>query len=235
MINISVGYNNTGQEFFDLVSKYKVNSYYFNPIRDINEYLDPRSFYKKIKDCNTFGIQGNLMFNWSDACSFLKKKGIEDFTRLYINQINLNVVSATVMNQKTIDIMKEIDPTLKFHISIKANIDNVDKLKDFNIKDIYCVNIPTNELFNLGLMKQIRDLGVKTKSIPNIGCISQCPYDNKHGNCQLQCYLDENTSRQVYKKQDFSKFNGLVDIIKLSTRNMKNKELKDILEEWRNV
>jgi len=250
--HISVGYNRSGQDFFDILNKYnnRIHSYYFNPIRVFDTFCDPKKLFNDIKNVNTYNIDGNLMFNSEETLNCMTDKDIINITNLYLDRKNLNITSITVIKQATIDLLKPLFPDIKFNVSVRSNINNIsDVLSQFNIKDIDCVNLGNDNIFNLELMNQLHSYGIKTKSIANLWCLYNGSEFGKKinkkfcnaplENCKLQCHntiKDEynwiNLTRQGFNKEFLPYFENYLDIIKLSTRTLELKKIDLLLEYW---
>jgi sulfatase maturation enzyme AslB (radical SAM superfamily) len=256
MHKFSVGYNRTGQKFFDTILPYAedIDSYFFSPVWSTDVWrLDLQKELNDLAKLDTNGIEGNLLLN-NESIDNDERRLI--IATQVIGLKNLNITTVTVLSQQMIDELKPLFPNLKFHVSIHAmrTIETAtDFLMKFKIKDVEAVNIDRDKLFDLPYIKEFKYLGIKTKAIANDACLYKrgehmwgitdklmCDKEDIHGGlCTQYCFRafaekqDEwlNLTRMSFTK-DFTDLLEVLDIVKLSTRRASNKELKALLEQW---
>lgn len=115
--SLSIGYNNRGQEFFDLLKKYEewIHSFYFSFDYMVDEPLQNVNAYKRIFSAvNSYKIPGNVLIN---------EFSIDDKWRSIIEDaltydINLNGV--TVISAKTAELVRKHYPDLEIHLSVRV-------------------------------------------------------------------------------------------------------------------
>lgn len=175
------------------------------------------------------------------AGSFVYTPPITDFDSHIVSYKNL-IEKADHQCKNTYDYLMANDNAIIYNQdgSIKAQIDNkhissIDELREqFNLSDIYCINLDYKHIFDLKLMDQIKEQGIKVKIIPNEMCVygrdkffdklnkKACSND---GYCHEKCWevlngdLEWlNITRQGFTRAFLPYFENKVDIIKLSTR-----------------
>lgn len=247
---ISVGYNRTGQKFFDYIARFKetIHSYYFNPSCTFSQSFPWTGELERMRGLNTYGIEGNILFN---ILPFQKSTAdnarvLEEFLKLP----NLNINAVTVLTQESIDFFKKIDSSLKFHISVHVPIESTKDLRThFRIEDVHCINLSQKQVFNLDLISEIHDLGIKVKLLAN----EMCAWDRNNwynyffgenvcrttGFCGRGCrqkFRGEhawlNLTRQGFTKEFLPYYGDKLDIIKISSRCMPLNYLKLICEDF---
>lgn len=227
----SIGYNGSGQVFFDYLNKKNqyVHSFYFSPTHNFYNNIDWREEKEKFKRFNTYDIEANILFNLNTSLES------RDILRSFLNLDNLNLTAVTVLNQTAVNMFKKVKSNLKYHISVNKHISSVEELREqFDLSDIYCINLDYKHIFDLKLMNQIKEQGIKVKIIPNEMCVygrekffdklnkKACSND---GYCHEKCWdvlvgdLEWlNITRQGFTRAFLPYFENKVDIIKLSTR-----------------
>lgn len=255
MCKLTVGYNRTGQKFFDTILPYKdsIHSYFFSPMWSTDIWrLDFQKELHELIKLDTYGIEGNLLLNNESVADDETRINI---ARQVLSLKNLNITAVTVLSQDMIDELKKYFPKLKFHVSIHTmrTIKSAAKLMEFfNLRDVEYINIDRDQLFDLKLIKEFKYLGVKIKAIANDGCLYKrgealrgvtdrllCDKEDIHGGlCTQYCFKaftgeDEwlNLTRMSFTKE-FKDLLDQVDLVKLSTRRASNKEIENLLKEW---
>lgn len=256
-MQISVGYNRSGQDFFDMLDMYRqvIHSYYFSPTWTRDKMLDYIGESVYMADFNTFGIPGNILFNNERVDDVA---GINaDILRTFLAMSALNIKAATVLNQSCIDSLKNVDPDIQIHLStaMPQRIRSVYDLKNrFDIKSIYCINMRSEQMFSK-LSNEIRDLGIKIKVIANEGCMwnrehfSKYMFDEKlcerydverqTNGCGRRCYEKFkgeyawlNLTRMALTKEFVEMFNDRYDIIKLASRDAATGQINRMIAAW---
>lgn len=255
MYKFSIGYNRTGQKFFDTILPYKdmIHSYFFSPVWSTDVWrLDFQKEMNDLANLNTQGIEGNLLLNNE---SIYDNEARISMAKHVLSLKNLNITAVTVLSQDTIDALKKYFPKLKYHVSIHAmrTIKTVPMfIEHFNIKDVDYINIDRDQLFDLKLMKEYKHIGIKIKAIATDGCLYKrgealsgvvdgvlCDKEDIHcGLCTQHCFKafvgdDEwlNLTRMQFTK-DFVDLLDVVDLVKFSTRMASNEQIKHLLEDW---
>ena len=252
--SLSVGYNNTGQEFFDILHKYEkyIHSYFFSLLdrlegdifnRDTAEFL-AYNLYRN----NTYNIPANILFN--NKYSFDHWEEIID---LVYNKINLKY--ATVYNPIDGYLIKNKYPDIDIHLSVRfwdwnyrsnmnEKLNNIpDYISTINISGVYSYN-------DFEFIKACKNKGFKTKIIANEGCIinrdtnystfPECEnllcWNEQHKICNTNCIKIRNKYQwmelatvDLYKES--LKYYD-IDYIKLATRFNDNILIHNLLEYW---
>lgn len=250
--SISIGYNNTGQEFFDIIDKYRmyIHSYFlsFNESMMCVPYNMDDIVYT-LKKCNTYDIPANILFNTYN----------DDHCEMIINTAKtvINVKAVTVLKLSTARKIKEKFPDLEIHLSVRYfdwNNKSIEELvEDLFINDRYkfidVINISGSKSFtDHNLMKSIQRYGIKIKLIMNESCIINRSVNfndfNRFENCKCanaECHKFCNNVVSDYKWMELSRINMVkemlqyynIDILKLSTRDVPdNRYIDDLLEYW---
>lgn len=250
--SLSVGYNNTGQAFFDLISQYDpyIHSYFFSVTKAMDgSPYNTNEVLETLKKCNTYGIPANLLLNdnesqdnWESIISSIKN---------YVNLTDVSIIS--------IDEIEEIKykfPDLNIHISVRyfdwntdmsvddLVLDQIHKCKDY----IDAVNISGYRSFNDHMiMDIIHSYGIKVKMIVNEGCIIN-RHENyndlngyKHIRCSIgKCYRICDKIVNDYPWMVLSRINLYkemlkyynIDILKLATRPLSLDKIEALLDYW---
>lgn len=241
----SVGYNGSGQSFFDYLYTRKdfIHSYFFSPTNNFYRSIDWKKEKQTMQKLETYDFEANILFNLNVSLES------REILREFLQIDTLNLTSVTVLNQTSIEMFKKIKSGLKYHISVNTPINTIDDLKkQFNIEDIYCINLRYNHIFDLSLMDKLKDLGIKVKIIPNEMCVfgredffekihKKACVKNKY--CKEKCWdilvgdLEWlNLTRQGFTKSFIPYFKNKVDIIKLSTRGGTLKSIDELLNSF---
>lgn len=261
--SLSVGYNNEiGQPFFDLLNIYKewIHSYFFSVEESFYDKYKNLKFnfseeIEKIKQCETYHIPANILFN---SIKIDHKKTWEHIIDELIN--NINLTSVTILD---LDIAKEIRckyPELEIHLSVKyfdyklkyldsinendfiLELDSLKGLIDvINISGTYCLN-------DTKFLRRCRELGFKIKFIVDEGCIFNIHFNyskfpefkyftcyEKNG-CNNKCldiiakYPWMNFARTMLYKEQLQYID--YDILKISSRGKDFKQTEYSLKYW---
>lgn len=172
--SISVGYNNTGQDFFDLLNNYRnyIHSYFFSMKETMKgSALDPEEVFATLKAADTYGIPGNILFNSRHADT----NNWEYWIDKIVNDVELS--SATVMSVTEAEAIKKKYPWMELHLSVRyydwGYGDNMLQQLPDMVGKIDVINISGRNCFNdLPLIQACHDVGIKTKFIVNEGCIT---------------------------------------------------------------
>lgn len=235
---LSAGYNLTGQDFFDILHPYKkyFEEFFFSFTHTMPKHpLNYDEIYKQLKDCEQYGIPANLLLN-TEADEDMWEKEVADAMRC------TELKSVSVLDIKTARAIKARYPELRIHISTHG-AQNI-SLEDLDPDLIYAFNVNEPSWYEeKPLVERCHQLGIKVKYIVNRGCVF-----GKHDMmsevagrfimcCQgYQCKQLMKTHpwiiltrTNLYKEQIM----GVgADILKLSTRELNNKNLTQMLRYW---
>ena len=250
--SLSVGYNNTGQEFFDILYKYEkyIHSYFFSFSESMTcDKYNVIEVIDKLEKSNTYGIPANILFNTRDDKSII----------FFINLAKsfLNLTSITLFDLKNIKFIKNEYPYLSIHLSVRYfdwNNNSIDDLLQNIIKDdlykyIDAINISGNRSFNdHELINVIHSLGIKVKFITNESCIINRSnnYSNFKNFEKLDCVNSQCNKYCLsiiskYPWMELARINLIkemlqyydIDILKISSRNIYDNEyIRSIIDYW---
>ena len=258
--SLSVGYNNTGQEFFDMLYMYEkyIHSYFFSLTDrlegDIFNEKTAKYFAEKLVSCDTYNFSGNMLFN--NIYSFEKW---EEMFNMVIDKINIK--SVTVLYPEWGIIIKEKYPDLEIHLSVRfwdwklyeeKYKTYEDTLKNM-IGNIDVINISGSFHYNNFIfIEKCKELGFKTKFIVNEGCIvnrdknyslfpgfenKKCWGETQNSVCKTNCALIrkeypwmELSTVDIYKES--LKYYENIDILKLACRFNDLKYINNLLMYW---
>lgn len=247
--SISVGYNNTGQEFFDLLNNYHnyIHSYFFSMKETMKGLpLDPEQVLSTLKASNTYGIPGNIVFNSRDD----ETNNWEFWLDMVMDHINIS--STTIMSIKEAESIKKKYPDMEIHLSVRyydwGYCDNIIQQLPDMVGKIDVINISGRNCFNdIPLISACQKVGIKTKFIVNEGCITHQKnnYTNfpefKNGSCSGKpC---KRTCDDVVKKYPWMQLSRInlfkeavkyfgYDILKISSRSTSLDAIKFMLDYW---
>lgn len=238
---LTVGYNCTGQEFFDTIrfKKKVIEEFFFSFCHTMpREPLNPDEIFDQLVHSEQYNIPANLLLNSNEECADWEHLVNRAF------QCCQNLQAVTIMDIGTARAIKKRYPELKLHVSTAAAQDF--KTEDIDPDIIYCVNLNEPDFYTehqQNHIKACRELGVKLKYIVNRGCVFdkhdlmstiadrpiQCC---NHYQCK-QLLIDhpwlDLIRTNLYKEQ----IRYLdVDYLKLSTRERPNKVIHRLLEYW---
>ena len=237
--SLTVGYNLSGQSFFDAIAPYKeyIAEFYFSFSHTMrNKPLDEKGTFLSLKEADQHGIRGNLLIN-----SEQDEDRVDELIDLARKCVDLKAV--TLLDKRAAKQLKAEYPDLAIHMSTKCS--KRMKLTEEDAKYIDCVNL--NEPFIHGRTQKqpIRDCkkyGVKTKFIANRGCICQADrmtsvmLGKKYKCCNSSCRkLNEeypwiDLARVSYYKEMVPYWRP--DILKLSTRDLPDDVIGYMLADW---
>ena len=251
--SLSVGYNNTGQEFFDLLKCYEryIHSYYFSLTESIEGFLfNTNHEIEVFKNIDTFNFPANLLLTTEYSESYYEKM---------INIAN-SIVNLKAVTGYTPELCKKIKtkfPELEVHLTVKFSeafvydYDSHDLLIDrIKNKGIDVINISLAKSYNdHEFVKKIKALGIKVKVIINEECINRRAKNyNNFKDCEnLTCgrceVIGRKTCNEVIKKHPWVKLTKIMfykesmqyydyDVLKLSTRKVDNNNIKIMLDNW---
>lgn len=240
--SVSVGYNNKGQEFFDLLYTYRpfINGFFFSCLhtQDFWNKFDVQDFLKNLYKQNTYDFVANILFNYkrdeTDSAYFLIDQILQD------GKINLKQV--TLGTPQFCEKVRRMFPELEIHLSVHYS-------KDYVLEDLKgicdCVNLSSVYDFNaFDKINTLKRLGIKVKYILNKGCIPNREITYKHFNgskninCELckQCCLSLlnnypwlQLARVFYYPEMIERYFQNVDIWKLPTREDETKTIAELL------
>lgn len=254
--SLSVGYNNGGQGFFDVLNLHRqyIHSYFFSfDYMYESKLLNPEKYKSVFRRCNTFDIPANVLIN-NYEISDNWRHIIEDAL-----SYNINLTSVTVISPDVASNIRKYYPQLEIHSSVRV-IDRyvLDPYKIFEIFDglVDVINMSVaHQHHDRQFQDKCRSKGIKTKFILNETCLlgmnhnfrnfiefknSTCTHNGETSSCQKMCenvinkypWLD--ISRTMLYKESLSLMDH--DIYKLATRldNISNRGINDILDYWTN-
>lgn len=239
---ITLGYNLTGQEFFDTIAPFKkdIEEFFFSFTHSMPQFpLKYEDVYKGIEGTYQYGIPANLLLNIKGDNDIWEKL-VEDAMKV----TKLQAVS--VMSEEMGHKIREKYPHLKIHISTHG-VNSLDP-DNLDIDLIDTVNIDEPEMYNSQrIIDACLKAGIKIKFIVNRDCmlgryhtlskfagkpIKCC--QGTHGPC-FQARREhpwlELATTALYKEQALHSY---ASYIKLSTRELNNEIIKDMLEYWTN-
>ena len=232
---LTVGYNVTGQDFFDTLAPFKrdIEEFFFSFTHTMPKApLKYKDVYLSLMSSNHYGIQANLLLN-TEHDQELWEKEIEDALACTCLQ------AVSVLDIATARKIKAKYPSLKIHISTHGALDI--KPEDLDPNLIYAFNV--NEPYwqqQRPLVDRCHELGIVVKYIVNRGCVfgkhdMMSKVSGRDIMCcqgyQCQQLMKEQpwlslTRTNLFKEQvkDFRS-----DVLKLSTRERDNKQIRDML------
>lgn len=252
--SLSVGYNLSGQEFFDTIAMFSeyIHSYFFSLTDSIGcNTLDVNYVSKTIEDSDSYNIPGNLLLNTRKAETICREL-------ICIAKDITNLSAVTVLTLDTAETIKQLFPDISIHLSVRywdysPDIQchellekNIERIMEF----IDVINISDVRSFNdFHLANRIRALGIKTKFIVNEGCIvnrtanySKFPgFENEACSgapCKVSCYKFTEKypwmvlGRALLYKEFIPLMEHKYDIWKLSTRHSSIDEIFKLLQYW---
>jgi len=256
--SLSIGYNVTGQDFFDTISGFSdfVHSYFFSLTEDVHgNKFDSDKTFKTLCECEKYGMKGNLLLNRFDSSGL--------YWHLVQKAREIDGLSGvTVIHPKIAECIKQDFPELEVHISVRywdwlgdrdgtIRTNPFDKIKLLAESGVDVVNISGELHFNNNdVIEYIHEVGMKAKIIINEGCIIGREYNynkfpefeefdckgdkgGKDGKCGRHCI-------DLFEKYPWMKLSRIglfkedllyhnYDIFKIASRMISNKDLYDIL------
>ena len=239
---LTVGYNLTGQDFFDTVVLYKkdIEEFFFSFTHSMPQFpLNYASVYKSLDGTNQYGIPANLLLNMKSDNDIWKKQ-VEDAMKV----TRLQAVS--VLDEEIGRKVKDKSPDLKIHISTHG-VDNLDP-SNLDADLIDTVNIDEPAMYSSRkIIDACLDAGIKIKFIVNRNCMlgrntTLSQFAGKmitccrgtHAPCiQAKKALPwlELATTSMYKEQAK---NSYATYLKLSTRELDNENINMLLRYWTN-
>lgn len=238
---ITVGYNVTGQDFFDTIAfkKNYIEEFYFSFWHTMpKQPLSQADVFNSLFDAKQYGIPANLLLNTEEEC------------KSYITLIESakdcceKLQAVSVLDYATAIAVKEKYPWINVHISTHGAQQL--KVEELNPDIIYCVNLNEPTVYGeqqQAIIKTCRQKGIKIKYIVNRGCVC-----NKHdmmsklANKEIMCCQNYQCKqlRKDFPWIDLCRCNlqkewlayWHPDFIKLSTRERSNREIHDMLQFW---
>lgn len=231
---MSVGYNRSGQVFFDtLYGRPKVSSWFFSLTHEYGKELDARRMTEHLRGIDTYGLPANLLLNVKDDSP--EYRSLIELART----AGINLKAVTVFDLDTARAIRSEYPGYEIHFSVNGADSETDVSKMKGLVDVY--NVSGRNSFNsVKLMDECHKNGIAVKYIANEGCVVNCdknfgafvPLKRCNRNCRkaVKAYpwLDLATIN-IYKE-----FLGRypVDIVKLATRCLPMKSIVDLLDYW---
>lgn len=238
---LTVGYNATGQEFFDTIAPFKndIEEFFFSFTHTMPKApLKYQDVYLSLMSSNHYGIPANLLLN-TEHDQEIWEREIEDAIECSCLQ------AVTVLDLDTARKIKAKYPWLKIHISTHGAM-NI-KLEDLDRDLIYAFN--ANEPYwqqERPVIDRCRELGIIVKYIVNRGCVfgKHDMMSKVSGRDIMCCYGYQ--CQQLMKEQPWlsltrtnlfkEQVKGIrSDILKISTRERTNKEIRELLTYFTNL
>ena len=241
---LTIGYNNDGQDFFDLLYIYKnyIRDFFFSFWHTMrNNPLNEEEVLQKLKACQQYGIRANLLLNTKEECEAYEYLISRARECTYLRAV-------TVLDLDTARKVRELDPgyQLSIHLSTLGaqyvDIDNLDS------SFISYVNLHEPSLYteqHKKLIMQCKKLGIRIKYIANRNCIwnkweTMSELTGQNIKCQNNCQLQCKQLLKNYPWLDLCRTNmqkemliyWQPDLIKLSTREMSTDDIKKLLKYW---
>lgn len=241
---LTIGYNNDGQDFFDLLYVYKdyIHEFFFSFWHTMrNNPLNEEEVFQKLKACKQYGIRANLLLNTKEECEAYEYLINRARECTYLRAV-------TVLNLDTARKVRELDPEYKLSIHLSTlgaqdvDIDNLDS------RFVSYVNLHEPSLYteqHKKLIMQCKRLGIRIKYIANRNCIwnkweTMSELTGQSIKCQNNCQLQCKQLLKNYPWLDLCRTNmqkemliyWRPDLIKLSTREMSTNDIKKLLKYW---
>lgn len=231
---ITIGYNRSGQDFFDWLKDKNIHSVFFSPTHNgYNQKFNEEDFYNEFIKLNTYNIPMNLLLN-----SFIDEKRWDELIYKYISLCNLT--SVTCLNA---DVAKEIKikyPMLELHLSVQTS--NYKSYKSCFVFDYVNINGAYN--FNKNKIENYRKYS-KIKFIANEGCIvgRSKNYENLNNFGMFECKCCNNTCQkmeELYPWLALTRINLYkeflnyidIDLIKFASREISLNNIKLLYDYW---
>lgn len=235
--SITVGYNLTRQDFFDTIcfKKKYISEFFFSLTHTMRgEPIDTDEVVKQFEGINTYSIPGNLVLNTRES-----QDRWEELIRIAQNITDIRAV--TVVDIDFAKKVKAAFPELKIHISTHGATKTKSEELDSNL--IEAVNVSEPFFYDCKeLMKICKEKGIKSKFIANRGCIlgkAQTMSDIAGKDmecCNRMCHkmASENPWMDLIRvnlhKESLQYYD--VDLVKLSTRELPNSQIRNLLDYW---
>jgi len=231
---ITIGYNLSGQDFFDWIKDKNVHSVFFSPTHNgYNQKFDENVFYDNFKKINTFNVPMNLLLN-----SFSDEKHWLELIEKYKNICN--ITSITCLSPTMAKMIKEKYPNLELHLSVQTS--NYHSYKSCGIFDYVNINGAFN--FSKEKIEKYRKYS-KIKFIANEGCIvgRYKNYSKLDNFGMFECKCCNNTCQKMEELYPwlvltrinlYKEFLNYVDIdlIKFASREISLDNIKLMYDYW---
>lgn len=236
--SLTLGYNLTGQSFFDTIcfKKNYIKEFFFSLTHRMPlQPLTPKDIAHQLTNVNTYGIPANLLLNTDHS-----QGNWIDLLKMAMDTMPIRAV--TVLTIEAAREIKECFPDLILHISTHGapHIDPMELDSDL----IEAVNICEPYFYEeRELMKVCRDRGIKLKYIINRGCVvGKSEKMSAISGREVLCYQNHpcmellpeypwlDLLRTNLYKESLQHFKP--DFIKISTREQTNEEIKTLLDYW---
>lgn len=231
---LSVGYNRSGQVFFDTVyGRPKVTSWFFSLTHEYGKNLDAWEMAKHFRSLDTYGIPANLLLNaGEDSQGYRSLIGLAETA-------GINLTAVTVLDIDTAKDVRSEYPKYAIHFSVNGADNETDVGKMKGIVDVY--NVSGRSSFNsIKLMHECHENNIVVKYIANEGCVVNCdknfgafvPLKKCNRNCRkaVQAYPWLNLATVNIYKEFLDRYP--IDIVKLATRRLPMKSITCLLGYW---
>jgi hypothetical protein len=238
--SLTIGYNLTGQEFFDTIcfKKRYIEEFFFSLTHTMpKQKLDTEDVLAQLRDCDTYGIPGNLLLNTEAS-----EGAWQQLIQSAMDAVPLQAV--TVLTIDYAEKVKKAFPDLQVHISTHG----ATKLKAEDLGSGYVDVLNVAEPYyyseqQQGLIRRCKELGIRVKYIVNRGCVN-----NKHylmselvgrpimccQNYQCKQLLKEVPWLDLVRTNLYKEMLPYYDFkyLKISTRELSNEKVRQELEYW---
>ena len=132
---LSVGYNRSGQAFFDTVyGRPKVTSWFFSLTHEYGKDLDAREMAEHFRSLDTYGLPANLLLNvGEDSPEYRSLIGLAKTT-------GINLTAVIVLDIDTAKAVRAEYPEYAIHFSVNGADNETDVNKRKGIVDVYNVS-----------------------------------------------------------------------------------------------
>ena len=231
---ISVGYNQGAQTFFDLIyGRKRVTSWYFSLTHENKIMLDPDKIVSQLSCVNTYNIPANLLLNYPDD--------VENWHDIILKAQTIPSINIRAVSVEDPSIATAIKREFGYRVHLSVRKSFLYRPSELNGIDVY--NISGVEKGNdISLMNECHRLGMKVKYVVNEWCLTRC--DKNFGQFEelKRCHTN---CKKVIEKNPWLKLAGVeiykeqldiypIDIIKLATRSCTTNEIKLLLNYWDN-
>jgi len=261
VFKFSIGFNGD-RGFRQLIDKYRehVADIYFSPpftpsgrgLRgNVGEYVYSLVLHEFLQFARDTGMETNLLLN---ALCVAGKYGSKQQASLVLNAVqfharNYGTKSVTVVSPIDGQLIRRHFPDIKIHASVNLFIRNVAQARrvaDFS--DVLILDRNVNR--DLRLIEQIKkDSGKHVRLLANESCILECmnriqhfnriahdivPMTGRHLPCTARYFSDKATllKAPIIRPEDLHHYEGVVDTMKLATRNTPNHKLELALQAY---
>jgi len=244
---LSVGYNLSGQEFFDLCYIYKkyINDIFFSIATTMpGGKIEGKHVLSILKETYRYDLTLNLVLNRPE----LKKEEHVRNLEMALREIDIQRVS--ILDIKTARIISREFPFIEIDVSTHSHIRSVREL-DKLPETVHAINISEPYLsdYSPDFFKAAHDRGIKLKYIANQSCVyhredTLRKLFSKNFRCCKNRNNDTNRCAMFMKSQPWMRVMGIsiykedllfrdwIDIVKLSTRERTCNEILGMLKYW---